>query len=138
MNFLWTTFTRFEPAADIHAAAHGAGAQPRLLRRPIVIDARLKPGLPARAASRTTTTAATVTRRWKEYFPGGMEMGDSEAAHLDRGPSKSASRHGRSDLDAAPAHPYTRAGPGTVPDPVQSESYVARRGATAAPNRSRG
>ena len=21
MNFLWTTFTRFEPAADLHAAA---------------------------------------------------------------------------------------------------------------------
>jgi hypothetical protein len=29
-------------------------------------------------------TAQTVTRRWKEYFPGGMEMGDSDAAHLDR------------------------------------------------------
>ena len=29
-------------------------------------------------------TAALVSRRWKEYFPqGGVEMGDSEAAHLD-------------------------------------------------------
>jgi hypothetical protein len=29
-------------------------------------------------------TAATVSRRWKEYFPeGGVEMGDSDVAHLD-------------------------------------------------------
>ena len=28
--------------------------------------------------------AARVTDRWKEYFPaGGVEMGDSESAHLD-------------------------------------------------------
>ena len=32
MNFLWTTFTRFEPAADIHAAA-ARGAQPHRLHR---------------------------------------------------------------------------------------------------------
>jgi len=24
-----------------------------------------------------------VTRRWKEYFPGGVEMGESDSAHLD-------------------------------------------------------
>ena len=29
-------------------------------------------------------TARTVTRRWREYFPTGVEMGDAEAAHLDR------------------------------------------------------
>jgi len=29
-------------------------------------------------------TAARVTSRWKEYFPGGnVEMGDAERAHLD-------------------------------------------------------
>jgi len=29
--------------------------------------------------------AALVDRRWSEYFPGGgVEMGDSAAAHLDR------------------------------------------------------
>ena len=28
--------------------------------------------------------AATVTRRWKEYFPSGkVEMGDAERGHLD-------------------------------------------------------
>jgi hypothetical protein len=29
-------------------------------------------------------TARTVERRWHEYFPaGGIEMGDSDRAHLD-------------------------------------------------------
>ena len=29
-------------------------------------------------------TAALVSRRWAEYFPeGGVEMGDSDRAHLD-------------------------------------------------------
>ena len=32
-RFLWTTFTRFEPAADIHAAAIRGGAAPRGLHR---------------------------------------------------------------------------------------------------------
>jgi hypothetical protein len=27
--------------------------------------------------------ARLVTTRWKEYFPGGVEMGDSEKGHLD-------------------------------------------------------
>jgi hypothetical protein len=26
--------------------------------------------------------AETVTRRWREYFPNGLEMGDSERGHL--------------------------------------------------------
>jgi 3-polyprenyl-4-hydroxybenzoate decarboxylase len=83
MNFLWTTFTRFEPAADIHAAARTLVRNHVSLRPPILIDARLKPGFP-RELRTDEETAATVTRRWKEYFPGGMEMGDSDAAHLDR------------------------------------------------------
>ena len=53
-----------------------------LRRAPILIDARLKPGFP-RELSADPDTAATVTRRWKEYFPSGVEMGDSEAGHLD-------------------------------------------------------
>jgi UbiD family decarboxylase len=85
MNFLWTTFTRFEPAADVHAAARTLVRNQVSLRPPILIDARLKPGFP-RELTTDETTAATVTRRWKEYFPGGMEMGDSDTAHLDRVP----------------------------------------------------
>ena len=46
MNFLWTTFTRFEPARDIHAAATDVRGHHLSYRAPIVIDARLKPWFP--------------------------------------------------------------------------------------------
>ena len=83
INFLWTTFTRFEPAADIHAAATRVVRNHLAYTPPVVIDARLKPGFPRELACRDDV-AARVTRRWREYFPaGGVEMGDSEAAHLD-------------------------------------------------------
>ena len=83
INFLWTTFTRFEPAADIHAAATRVVRNHLAYTPPVVIDARLKPGFPREVACRDDT-AARVTRRWREYFPAaGVEMGDSEAAHLD-------------------------------------------------------
>ena len=83
MNFLWTTFTRFEPAADIHAAERRIVRNHIAYRGPIVIDARLKPGFPKELTC-DPDTAALVTRRWKEYFPSGkVEMGDSERGHLD-------------------------------------------------------
>ncbi len=84
MNFLWTTFTRFEPAADIHAAGSRVVRHHLVHEPPIVIDARRKPSLPEELSC-DPETAATVSRRWREYFPGGgVEMGDSEAGHLDR------------------------------------------------------
>ncbi|HEX2459221.1 MAG TPA: UbiD family decarboxylase [Vicinamibacterales bacterium] len=83
MNFLWTTFTRFEPAADIHAAERRIVRNHIAYRGPVVIDARLKPGFPKELSCRDDI-AQLVTRRWKEYFPGAtVEMGDSERAHLD-------------------------------------------------------
>jgi len=83
MNFLWTTFTRFEPAADVHAADRRIVRSHIAYQGPIVIDARLKPWYPKELRAREDT-AALVTSRWKEYFPGGgVEMGDSERAHLD-------------------------------------------------------
>ena len=82
MNFLWTTFTRFEPAADIHAAATRVVRHHLVHEPPVLIDARRKPSFP-REVSCDPDTAALVSRRWKEYFPGGgVEMGDSERAHL--------------------------------------------------------
>lgn len=82
MNFLWTTFTRFEPARDIHAARTVVRRNHVSYEGPIVIDARLKPGFPAELFCRDDTSAL-VTRRWTEYFPsGGVEMGDSATAHL--------------------------------------------------------
>jgi UbiD family decarboxylase len=83
MNFLWTTFTRFEPASDIHAASRRIVRNHIAYSGPIVIDARMKPWYP-KELSCDPETAALVTRRWKEYFPSGkVEMGDSERAHLD-------------------------------------------------------
>ncbi|HEY7509875.1 MAG TPA: hypothetical protein VIG50_06450, partial [Vicinamibacteria bacterium] len=84
INFLWTTFTRFEPAADIYAAKRTLLRNHVAYDPPILIDARVKPGFPAELFC-DERTAGTVTRRWKEYFPTGrVEMGDSDAAHLDR------------------------------------------------------
>jgi 3-polyprenyl-4-hydroxybenzoate decarboxylase len=83
MNFLWTTFTRFEPGADIHAAASRVVRHHLSYTPPIVIDARMKPWYP-KEVSCDPETAALVTRRWREYFPERIvEMGDSEKGHLD-------------------------------------------------------
>ncbi len=85
INFLWTTFTRFDPAADLHAAAVAVESNHLAYTAPILIDARRKPNFPAELTA-DPATAATVSRRWKEYFPSGkVEMGDAEAAHLDPG-----------------------------------------------------
>jgi UbiD family decarboxylase len=82
INFLWTTFTRFEPAADLHAAATALVRHHVSYTPPILIDARMKPWYPKELFA-DEATAATVTRRWKEYFPGGkVEMGDSGTGHL--------------------------------------------------------
>ena len=62
MNFLWTTFTRFEPAADIHAAERRIVRNHIAYRGPIVIDARLKPWFPERADVPRGHRGARVTR----------------------------------------------------------------------------
>jgi UbiD family decarboxylase len=83
MNFLWTTFTRFEPAADIHAASRHIVRNHIAYEPPIVIDARLKPWYPKEVACRDDI-ARRVTDRWHEYFPSRkVAMGDSERGHLD-------------------------------------------------------
>ena len=83
MNFLWTTFTRFEPAADIYAAGRQLRRNHVSYTPPIVIDARMKPWYPEEVSCRPDI-AATVTARWSEYFPSRpVEMGDSERGHLD-------------------------------------------------------
>ncbi len=83
MNFLWTTFTRFEPAADIHAAASRVVRNHVAYSPPVLIDARRREGFPSELFC-SPEIAQRVTRRWKEYFPqGGIEMGDSDRGHLD-------------------------------------------------------
>jgi UbiD family decarboxylase len=83
MNFLWTTFTRFEPAADLHASVAQVVRHHVRYEPPIVIDARMKPWYPAELSCRPDI-AARVSERWKEYFPSErVEMGDAERGHLD-------------------------------------------------------
>ncbi len=83
MNFLWTTFTRFDPAQDLHAANIGLVSNHASFTPPIVIDARMKPGYPEELFA-DEHTAALVSRRWNEYFPSTkVAMGDSDRAHLD-------------------------------------------------------
>jgi 3-polyprenyl-4-hydroxybenzoate decarboxylase len=64
--FLWTVFTRFNPAADLYASArlnrHHLGYE-----LPIVIDARMKPGYPDELFAREDIIQL-VDKRWKEYF----------------------------------------------------------------------
>lgn len=81
-RFLWTTFTRFEPGADIHAASTQILRNQVAFHGPICIDARMKPTYPDELFC-DEDTAALVTRRWGEYFPDGrVEMGDSDTANL--------------------------------------------------------
>ena len=83
MNFLWTTFTRFEPAADMHSADRRIVRNHIVYSGPVVIDARLKPDFPKELVC-DEVTSRTVTERWNEYFPNRkVEMGDSDAANLD-------------------------------------------------------
>jgi len=83
INFLWTTFTRFDPGRDVHAARVELVHAHASFTPPILIDARRKPGYPEELFC-DPETARTVDRRWSEYFPaGGVEMGPSDRAHLD-------------------------------------------------------
>ncbi|MDT7690337.1 MAG: 4-hydroxybenzoate decarboxylase subunit [Acidobacteriota bacterium] len=74
-DFLWATWTRFEPASDIHAAATTVRRSHISYTAPLVIDARMKPGYPDELVARPDV-AELVTRRWHEYFPRGMTHDD--------------------------------------------------------------
>jgi 3-polyprenyl-4-hydroxybenzoate decarboxylase len=63
-DFLWSTWTRFEPAADIHAAKTEVIRHHLAYSGPIVIDARTKPGFPKELIVRDDI-AKMVDRRWR-------------------------------------------------------------------------
>ena len=67
-DFLWSTWTRFEPAGDIHAAGTRVVRHHLSYQAPIVIDARKKPSLPDELIVRDDI-AKLVDDRWREYFP---------------------------------------------------------------------
>jgi UbiD family decarboxylase len=70
-RFLWATWTRFEPAADIYASQTTVQRHHLVYKAPIVIDARTKPGFPDELIVRPDI-AELVDRRWREYFPKGF------------------------------------------------------------------
>jgi 4-hydroxybenzoate decarboxylase subunit C len=82
MNFLWTTFTRFEPAADIHAAGRRIVRNHLAYEAPIVIDARLKPGFPGRADLPRRHRGAGHAPLARVLPVRAVEMGDAERGHL--------------------------------------------------------
>lgn len=65
--FLWTVFTRFDPAYDIYANAELIRHHPSY-RFPIIVDARMKPGYPDELEPEPSIKKL-VDERWHEYFP---------------------------------------------------------------------
>ena len=65
-KFLWTVFTRFNPASDMYAQS-SVNRHHIAYEVPIVIDARMKPGYPDELFPREDIVEL-VDRRWKEYF----------------------------------------------------------------------
>lgn len=82
-RFLWTIFTRFEPAADICTTSARVIRNHISYSGSVVIDARMKRPYPEELFC-DDKTRVLVNERWSEYFPGGdVEMGDSDSGHLD-------------------------------------------------------
>lgn len=70
-DFLWSTWTRFEPAGDIYAQDTEIIRHHLAYTGPIVIDARTKPGFPKELIVRDDIREL-VDRRWREYFSGAL------------------------------------------------------------------
>ena len=66
-SFLWHTFTRFDPAQDIHTHATEIAKHSLSYTPPIVIDSRMKPWYPEVVAPHPDTVKL-VDSRWSEYF----------------------------------------------------------------------
>lgn len=67
-KFLWATWTRFDPAADIYAKNVELKNNNIGYVSPIVIDARMKPWYPKEVEPREDIVKR-VDDRWNEYFP---------------------------------------------------------------------
>jgi 4-hydroxybenzoate decarboxylase subunit C len=67
-SFLWTIFTRFEPAADIHSKQSRVERFHIQLSAPLVIDCRLKPWHPP-VVQPLPETVDRVNALWPNIFP---------------------------------------------------------------------
>lgn len=68
--FLWTVFTRFEPAGDLAARSMVTERFHVALEPPLVFDARMRPTYPE-VMEVDRATRELVDRRWDEYGIGG-------------------------------------------------------------------
>lgn len=68
LEFLWTVFTRFEPARDIHCSHKSIARNSVSFSLPILIDARMKPWYPKEVEA-NEETIQLVDRKWPHYFP---------------------------------------------------------------------
>ena len=66
-NFLWTTFTRFEPASEIYARETKVNRHHVSYNGPLVIDALIKPWYPG-VVTPDDETVKRVDSRWSELF----------------------------------------------------------------------
>jgi 4-hydroxybenzoate decarboxylase subunit C len=69
-SFLWTVFTRFEPAADIHSKDSRLERYHVRLSAPVVMDCRMKPWYPP-PVEPLPETVARVDALWTSIFPNG-------------------------------------------------------------------
>ena len=77
VRFLWTAFTRFEPAADVSASQVRLHRHHPCFTPPVVFDCRLKPGFPDELVADEEITRR-VTSRWDKYFPEGGVEGEED------------------------------------------------------------
>lgn len=66
-SFLWTVFTRFDPAHDLYAKSTIVRNKIRY-EGPLLIDARMKPFYPDEVTTHPDIDEL-VSKRWREYFP---------------------------------------------------------------------
>ncbi len=66
-SFLWTVFTRFEPAADIHARSTAVRRHHIQFSAPVVFDCRLKPWFPP-IVEPLPGTLARIDEIWPRIF----------------------------------------------------------------------
>lgn len=72
-KFLWTVFTRFEPAADIYSKNVAVHRHHLSYSPPILIDSRMKTNYPSELFC-SPEISQIVDKRWTEYFPNGLKL----------------------------------------------------------------
>ena len=66
-SLIWSVFTRFDPAADLHAGKTSRHGNHLMRKGPLLIDARSKASYPP-IVEVDDQTARKVSSRWSEYF----------------------------------------------------------------------